>query len=214
MDVGRARDRVVGSRWGFVVSNDGQDATDGELLFRLSRGDERAYRQLHDRHARPVYRVALVLVRKPWDAEEVAATAFLELWRKRDGVRLFDGSVLPWLLTVTSFVAKNQLRSMRRYSRLLSRIPHDDLSPDPADEVGRAMDALRMSEDVRAVLQQLNSRDASIVLLSVVQELPMKDTALALGIPEGTVKSRLSRVKARLRVSLRDYAPSAQEADA
>lgn len=197
-----------------MSSQEEQDAGDGELLFRLARGDERAYRQLHDRHATAVYRVALVLVRKPWDAEEVAATTFFELWRKRNNVRIVDNSVLPWLLTVTSFVAKNQLRTMRRYGRLLSRIPYDGPALDHADEVVRAMDALRVSEDVRTALRQLNPRDASILLLTVVQELPMKDTALALGIPEGTVKSRLSRVKARLRVSLRQYASPAQEADA
>ena len=191
-----------------------ESAGDGELLFRLARGDERAYRQLHDRHAAPVYRVALVLMQKPWDAEEVAATVFFELWRKRDKVRIVDDSILPWLLTVTSFVAKNQLRTTRRYSRLLGRIPHDGPTPDHADDVARALDTLRISEDIRTVLQQLNPRDASILLLNVVQELPVKDTALALGIPEGTVKSRLSRVKARLRTTLRRYAPPAQEADA
>jgi RNA polymerase sigma-70 factor (ECF subfamily) len=191
-----------------------QGAADGELLFRLARGDERAYRQLHDRHAGAVYRVALVLVRKPWDAEEVAATVFFEMWRKRDRVRLVDDSILPWLFTVTSYVAKNQLRTTRRYARLLSRIPHDGPAPDHADDVARALDGLRISEEVRAVLQSLNPRDASILLLNVVHELPIKDTALALGIPEGTVKSRLSRVKARLRTTLRRYAPPAQEADA
>lgn len=197
-----------------MPSEEEQDAGDGELLFRLSHGDERAYRQLHDRHAGAVYRVALVLVRTPWDAEEVSATVFFELWRKRGSIRIVEDSILPWLLTVTSFVAKNQLRTTRRYARLLSRIPHDGPFPDHADEVAQALDSLRISQDVRAVLQQLNPRDASILLLSVVQELSTKDVALALGIPEGTVKSRLSRVKARLRTSLRRYAPPAQEADA
>lgn len=199
----------------YVRGESGQnDAGDGELLFRLTRGDERAYRELHDRHALSAYRVALVLVRKPWDAEDVAATAFLELWRKRHSVRITDGSILPWLITVTSFTAKNQLRANRRYGRLLSRIPHDDPAPDHADEVAKALDGLRISQEVRAALQALNSRDASILLLNVVHELSLRDTALALGIPEGTAKSRLSRVKARLRTSLRHHAPPAQEADA
>ncbi|HEU5224056.1 MAG TPA: RNA polymerase sigma factor [Candidatus Lumbricidophila sp.] len=183
---------------------------DGELLFRLSRGDERAYRQLHNAHGAAVYRAALVLVRKPWDAEEVAATAFFELWRKRADVRLVDDSILPWLLTVTAFVAKNQLRSTFRYSRLLRRIPSDGPAPDHADEVAENLDDLRISHDVRNALRDLNPKDASVLLLCVVHELPVKDAALALGIPEGTVKSRLSRVKSRLRVSLQSYAPSAE----
>jgi RNA polymerase sigma-70 factor (ECF subfamily) len=189
-------------------------ADDGELLFRLSRGDEPAYRLLHDRHQAAVYRVSLVLMRTTWDAEEVAATAFFELWRKRDSVRVVDGSVLPWLLATTSYAAKNKLRSRRRYQRLLSRIPHDGDVPDHADEVARAMDTLKISLDVREALLELHPRDASVVILCVVHELPMHEAAVVLGIPEGTVKSRLSRVKARLRGTQQRYAPTAEEANA
>lgn len=188
--------------------------SDGELLFRLSRGDEPAYRLLHDRHQTPVFRLSLVLMRTSWDAEEVAATAFFELWRRRDKVRVVDGSVLPWLLATTSFAAKNSLRSRRRYQRLLNRIPHDGDVPDHADDVARAMDSLKISHNVREALQNLNPREASVVVLCIVHELPLSEAAVVLGIPEGTVKSRLSRVKARLRGDLHQYAPRSEEANA
>lgn len=187
---------------------------DGDLLFRLTRGDEPAYRMLHDRHQAAVFRMSLVLMRTTWDAEEVAATAFFELWRKRDKVRVVDGSVLPWLLATTSFAAKNSLRSRRRYHRLLNRIPRGDDVPDHADEVGRAMDALKITDTVRDALLQLNQRDSSVVILCIVHELPTAEAAVVLGIPEGTVKSRLSRVKSRLRGALGEYAPRAEEATA
>lgn len=185
---------------------------DGELLYRMSRGDEPAYRRLHERHQAAVFRMSLVLMRTTWDAEEVAATAFFELWRKRDKVRVVDGSVLPWLLATASFAAKNSLRSRRRYHRLLSQIPRDGDVPDHADEVDRAMDALKISANVREALLQLNTRDSSVVILCVIQELPTSEAAVVLGIPEGTVKSRLSRVKARLRGVLTEYAPRREEA--
>lgn len=185
---------------------------DGELLYRMSRGDEPAYRRLHERHQAAVFRVSLVLMRTTWDAEEVAATAFFELWRKRDKVRVVDGSILPWLLATTSFAAKNSLRSRRRYHRLLSQIPRDGDVPDHADEVDRAMDALKITANVREALLQLNTRDASVVILCIVQEFPTAEAAIVLGIPEGTVKSRLSRVKARLRGVLDEYAPKGEEA--
>lgn len=187
---------------------------DGELLFRLSRGDEPAYRMLHDRHEAPVYRMSLVLMRTTWDAEEVAATAFFELWRKRDKVRVVDDSVLPWLLATTSFAAKNSLRARRRYQRLLNRIPHSGDVPDHADEVGRAMDSMKISAHVRDALLQLNTRDSSVIVLCVIHELPTAEAAVVLGVPEGTVKSRLSRVKARLRGALDEYAPAREEANA
>ncbi|WDH79296.1 RNA polymerase sigma factor [Microbacterium esteraromaticum] len=184
---------------------------DGELLFRLSRGDEPAYRLLHDRHQATVFRAALVLMRTTWDAEEVAATAFFELWRKRDKVRVVDGSVLPWLLATTSYVAKNSLRARRRYQRLLNRIPHDEDVSDHADNVARAMDTLEISAQIQQALLELNQREAGIVMLCIVRELPTSEAAVVLGIPEGTVKSRLSRVKARLRGRLDHLAPTASE---
>lgn len=188
--------------------------SDGELLFRLSRGDEPAYRMLHDRHQMPVFRLSLVLMHTSWDAEEVAATAFFELWRRRDKVRIVDGSVLPWLLATTSFAAKNSLRSRRRYQRLLHRIPHDGAVPDHADEVARAMDSLKITENVREALRELNPREASVVILCIVHEVPLAEAAVVLGVPEGTVKSRLSRVKTRLRGELHEYAPRSEEANA
>ncbi|MCS3443023.1 RNA polymerase sigma factor [Microbacterium phyllosphaerae] len=188
--------------------------SDGELLYRLSRGDEPAYRMLHDRHQMPVFRLSLVLMHTSWDAEEVAATAFFELWRRRDKVRIVDGSVLPWLLATTSFAAKNSLRSRRRYQRLLHRIPHDGDVADHADEVARAMDSLKISESVREALRQLNPREASVVVLCIIHELPLAEAAVVLGVPEGTVKSRLSRVKARLRGDLYEYSPRSEEANA
>jgi RNA polymerase sigma-70 factor (ECF subfamily) len=153
-------------------------------------------------------------MRTTWDAEEVAATAFFELWRKRDKVRVVDGSALGWLLSTTSFTAKNSLRARRRYQRLLNRIPHDGNVPDHADEVARAMDTLKVSEHVREALLGLNQRETSIVVLCIVHELPITEAAVVLGIPEGTVKSRLSRVKAQLRGKLHQYAPSTEEANA
>ncbi len=190
------------------------EQTDEELIFRVSGGDEAAYRHLFRRHERAAYRVALLLTHSPWDAEEVVASAFLELWRKRDEVRLVEDSVLPWLLTVVSFVAKNQQRGTVRYRRLLAKAPHSGHSPDHADEVARTVDALRVSAAVQEALAELNARESSIVLLCVVQELTTRDAALALGIPEGTVKSRLSRLKARLRSRLSPYGPMPETADA
>ncbi|WP_314094781.1 RNA polymerase sigma factor [Microbacterium foliorum] len=188
--------------------------TDGELLYRLSRGDEPAYRWLHERHQMPVFRLSLVLMPTSRDAEEVAATAFFELWRKRDKVRVIDGSVLPWLLATTSVIAKNGLRARRRYHRLLRRVLHDSDVADHADEVARAMDSMRISESVRQELLRLNPREASVLVLCVIHELPIAEAAVVLGIPEGTVTSRLSRVRARRRGELREYSPTAEEANA
>lgn len=180
----------------------------------MCHGDEGAYRLLYRRHEMVTYRVALLMARSAPDAEEIASTALLELWRKRAKVRIVDDSVRPWLLRVVSFTAKNHMRGRMRYQRLLRKIPYDGEAPDHADEVASAMDTLRVTEDVRRALRELDEKDATVLLLCVVNELSMRDAAVALGLPEGTVKSRLSRAKARLRTRLAQHAPRIDGAEA
>ena len=188
--------------------------SDAELFVRMCHGDEGAYRLLYRRHEMVTYRVALLMARSAPDAEEIASTALLELWRKRAKVRIVDDSVRPWLLRVVSFTAKNHMRGRMRYQRLLRKIPYDGEAPDHADEVASAMDTLRVTEDVRRALRELDEKDATVLLLCVVNELSMRDAAVALGLPEGTVKSRLSRAKARLRTRLAQHAPRIDGAEA
>ncbi|MDQ1129428.1 RNA polymerase sigma factor (sigma-70 family) [Microbacterium sp. SORGH_AS 888] len=187
------------------------EPSDAELLFRVSRGDEGAYRDLIHRHEASCYRVALAMTRTTWDAEEAVGSAFAELWRRRDRVRLVDESVRPWLLTVVSFAAKNQLRGLGRYRRLLAKVPREDAVPDHADEVARLLDGAVIGREVRDALARLRAVDAALVVLCLVEGLTMREAALATGVPEGTVKSRLSRAKARLRQDLAHVAPAVQE---
>nr|WP_279587831.1 RNA polymerase sigma factor [Microbacterium ulmi] len=156
-------------------------------------------RQLIARHERRLYAAALRMTQTSWDAEEVVGAAFLELWRRREHVRIVDQSVLPWLLTVVAYAAKNKLRGQRRYKRLLNHIPSADAFPDHADEVARVVDGKAITQAVRKALAEASAQDASVIVLCIVEEMSIRDAAAVLGIPEGTVKSRLSRAKAKLR---------------
>jgi RNA polymerase sigma factor, sigma-70 family len=188
--------------------------SDGELFLRLSHGDEAAYRLLIRRHEMAAYHVALLLVRSVHDAEEVVGITLFELWRKRKKVRIVEGSILPWLLTVVSYTAKNHIRGHLRYQRLLRKIPYEDDVPDHADEVAFAIDALEISAEVQQALAELDSNHANVLVLCVVHELSMKDAAVVLGLSEGTVKSRLSRAKAKLRTRLAHLEPRTSGAEA
>lgn len=203
-----SRARVGGQQRALgVTTTAAASSSDGELLSRLSRGESGAYRDLFRRYERAAYRAALLMTRSHWDAEDVVASAFLELWRKRDNVRLVDGSMLPWLLTVASFAARNHLRATRRQHRLVARLPRDEDQPDHADDVASTVDSIPVAVAVQNALSGLSARDSRVLLLCVVHELSTRDAAAALGIAEGTVKSRLSRAKARLRSELREWAP-------
>ncbi|GAA4264765.1 RNA polymerase sigma factor [Frondihabitans peucedani] len=153
-------------------------------------GDGRAFARVFDRHAPRLRRHAWALVPTPDDADDVVAVVFLEAWRKRDRVRFVDDSLLPWLLVTATNTAHNLQRSTRRHRAFLGRFPVDDPAPDPADAFtdGSAVEAL----------SGLPLADQRVLTLCVVEGLGEREAASVLGVPAGTVKSRLHRAKARL----------------
>jgi len=159
------------------------DATDWA---RAVRGDGESFGLIFDRHRDRVLRHSLRLVPSWHDAEEVVAVTFLEAWRKRDSVRFVDGSALPWLLVTATNVSRNVSRSARRYRALLDKLPEPE-------ERGRHPDS-----DAVAALRDLSLADRQVITLSVLEGYSEAEIASALGIAKGTVKSRLSRAKARL----------------
>ncbi|KQZ82222.1 hypothetical protein ASD56_15230 [Microbacterium sp. Root166] len=160
------------------------------MWLRVRAGDEAALGALFDRHEARLFRHARRLLTSREDAKDAVTIAFFELWRKRAVVRLVDGSPLPWLLNTVSNSARNLERSGRRYRALIGRTPvaEGGRAPVASDESG-----------VLAALKRLPAREQSVIVLTVLEGYPERATAEALGIPIGTVKSRLARAKAKLR---------------
>jgi RNA polymerase sigma-70 factor (ECF subfamily) len=161
-------------------------------------GDGPAFASLFDLHRDRVFGHALRLLREPHDAEDVTAVVFLEAWRKRDAVRLVDGSIIGWLLVTTNYTVRNHARSRRRYHAALGRLPKPAPQDDHAPRVDAALDGEGRSRVVREAFSRLSQRDQDVITLCVLEELSTAQAAEALGVPEGTVKSRLSRAKQRL----------------
>ena len=152
-------------------------------------GSGEAFGRVFDRHRDRVKRHSLRLVPAPTDAEDVVAITFLEAWRKRDRLRLTEGSMLPWLLVTATNTAHNLSRASRRYRALLARLPADPPVADHAE--------IYEGEAERA-LRGMPLADRQVIGLCVLEGMSEREAADALGIPAGTVKSRLSRAKARL----------------
>ncbi|MCU1585996.1 MAG: hypothetical protein JWM49_2552 [Microbacteriaceae bacterium] len=153
-------------------------------------GDGEAFGRIFDRHRARVLRHSLRLVVAGGDAEDVVAIVFMEAWRKRHSLRFVDGSALPWLIVTATNVSHNLARSSRRYERLLMKLPDAEPVADHAASFGE--------DDALSALRTLPLRDQQVVTLCIIEGMSEKETASALKIPPGTVKSRLSRAKARL----------------
>lgn len=170
--------------------------TDAADWARAQAGDLQGLKALFDRHEQRLFRHACRLLTSREDAKDAVAIAFFELWRRRGSVRVVDGSPLPWLLSTVSNSARNLERSARRYQRVLYRVPDLEAVPEvvPHDESG-----------ILAALRKLPEREQRVLTLTVLEGYSERETAQALGVPAGTVKSRLARAKTRLRTEMEGW---------
>ncbi|MGW2034031.1 RNA polymerase sigma factor [Streptomyces sp. NPDC001811] len=165
---------------------------------RVRAGDRAAFADLYDRNARTVYSHALRLTGNWSDAEEVMSETFLSAWRTRETVDPEGGSLTPWLLGIATNKAHNANRGLRRRLAFLARSPEPRPVEDFADETAGRIDDARRLALVHDALRRLRRPDREVIALCVGAGLDYQQAAEALGIPVGTVRSRLSRARARL----------------
>jgi RNA polymerase sigma-70 factor (ECF subfamily) len=169
------------------------------LWKRSLQGDPDAFGALFDRHRDRVFRHAFRLAQDGHDAEDITATAFLQLWRRRSSVSLTAGSVLPWLLVTATNSALNLRRSAGRYRSLLDALPRPGDSPDAADVFldGNPLEGL--DSLLASSLRSLGARDLELVTLVVLEGYPAAEAAGLLGLTPAAANSRLHRARHKLR---------------
>src|SRR6478735_1148266 len=179
---------------GGVVANGDELA----LVAGLRADDPEALATLFDRYADRIYNHCFRATGDWAEAEDATATVFLEVWRHRGRVEAHDGSALPWLYGVATNVCRNLTRARRRRGRALAALPPPSVEPDHAERVA---DRLGSEDRMRAVLasiRELPAREQDVLALVVWSGLSYEQAAAALDLPVGTVRSRLSRARARL----------------
>jgi len=162
-------------------------ADDRELLARVAAHDEAAFRRLYERYATRVFCYALTILRNRHLAEEVVQDTMVAVW---EGAATFKGSsrVSTWIFGV----ARNQAHALLRREARGARTANEPLVlPDPAGQVERA-------ERVRSALERLSPQQREVVFLAFYEGLSYQEIARILGVPEGTVKSRMYHAKRAL----------------
>jgi RNA polymerase sigma factor (sigma-70 family) len=184
---------------------EGRPADDSVLIARAQRGDNAAYEEIVQRYQQIAFRTAYVITGSSADAEDAAQEGFVKAYRALDRFRL-DAELRPWLLRIVANEARNRVRSSGRRHQLELRLTEGyrpgDAAPSP-EAVAIASDERRR---LLAMVNALSEEDRLVIASRYFLQLSGEETAVALGVAEGTVKSRLSRALARLRARVEEAA--------
>ncbi|MDX3685403.1 RNA polymerase sigma factor [Streptomyces sp. AK04-4c] len=166
---------------------------------RIRAGDREAFAVLYEEYARAVYNHAYRLTGDWSTAEEVLSETFLAAWRTRQAIEPEGDSLRPWLLGIATNKARNANRGRGRRLAFLARRPAPEPVADIADATAGRVDDARRLAAVHRALGGLRRQEREVLVLCVWSGLDYAEAAEALGVPVGTVRSRLSRARTRLR---------------
>jgi RNA polymerase sigma-70 factor (ECF subfamily) len=184
---------------------EGRPTDDSELIARAQRGDSAAYEEIVQRYQQIAFRTAYVITGSSADAEDATQDGFVKAYRALDRFRS-GAEIRPWLLRIVANEARNRVRSSGRRQQLELRLAEGfrpgDAAPSP--------EAVAVAADERhrllAIINTLGEEDRMVIASRYFLQLSGEETAAALGIAEGTVKSRLSRALARLKARVEEAA--------
>jgi RNA polymerase sigma-70 factor (ECF subfamily) len=182
---------------------------ESNLIDQARQGDESAWATLVYQHQEAAFRLAYLLLGNADDAQDVAQETFIRAFYALDR---FDSTrpLRPWLLTITTNLARNKRRAMSRYLAALGRWLQgepDRVGPNPQDENLRQWETQTLWQAIR----RLSLVDQEIIYLRYFLELSVAETAEVVNIAPGTVKSRLHRALNRLREVVVDEFPILRE---
>jgi RNA polymerase sigma-70 factor (ECF subfamily) len=184
--------------------------TDDASVIMRSRHEPEAFSALFTRHAATIQRYVTRRL-GPDVADDVVADTFLLAFRQRDSYNPARADALPWLYGIaTNLIGRHRRDEVRLY-RALARTGADGVTAPFTDQVDSAVTASMASRRLAAALAKLPAAYRDPLLLFVWGDLSYEETAIALGVPKGTVRSRISRARARLRRTLGDINPTMLE---
>ncbi len=180
------------------------DAKDREIMQRIARGEEDAFRQLFARYSGTANALAFRVVRQRHLAEDIVQEAFLAVWRKPEGYDADRGSVRSWLMSMVHNRAVDLVRREESIRRRAAEAASDpaEAAQDLATEVAEQLGLPEERAAVRNALSDIPDEQRRVIELMYFGGLSQSMIADRLAIPLGTVKSRSLLAMRRMRKTL------------
>lgn len=175
--------------------------SDAELVRRAAAGDALAFNDLFMRYRGPVHRVAYALTRDAGVAEDIVVDTMTRAYRSL-AVLAPERTLRPWLLRVALNLAYSHLARRRIAALSIEREDLGEREPEAGLSPSELAEAAERRRVLMAAVERLRPHQRSVVRLAYVEELRLSEVATRLGVPLGTVKSRLNAALRELRTDL------------
>jgi len=196
------------------------DTADEDLMLQYQRGEVRAFEVLLSRHRKPVYNFILRILGDRETAEDLLQEAFMRVIKGAEAYKR-QGKFTTWLYTIARNLCVDQIR--RRKHRKHASL---DAPMDTTDDSGTLLDVLpsnemasdrksvnkQMHETMQRAIEALSEEQREVFLMREFLDMPFKQIADVVGVPENTVKSRMRYALEKLRLELDEYKDVAKAA--
>ena len=181
-----------------------QGLRDGQLVELVARKDAGALEALYERYGRAAYSLARRILTEEALAQDVVQEVFLSLWREAGRFDAGRGTAATYLLSMTHHRAVDVVRREENLRRWRTSDEGLELEPDPKAGVEDQAEASERRAEVRAALKDLPDAQREALLLAYFGGYTQREVAALVGVPLGTVKTRMAAGMRKLREALQD----------
>jgi RNA polymerase sigma factor (sigma-70 family) len=181
-----------------------QGLRDGQLVELVAQKDAGALEALYDRYGRAAYSLARRILTEETLAQDVVQEVFLSLWRNAGRFDAGRGTVATYLLSMTHHRAVDVVRREENLRRWRTSDEGLELEPDPKARVEDDVVASERRAEVRAALVELPAAQREALLLAYFGGYTQREVAALVGVPLGTVKTRMAAGMRKMKEALQD----------
>lgn len=191
----------MGARHHLRVVDDDAPMTDEDLLVATARGDTTAFEQLYDRYSPRVYGLVKRIVRDPTLSQDTTQVVMTELWRTAARFDPDRGAAATWILTLAHRRAIDMVRREQSSRDRIQKVGRTQVER-PADTIAEGVVMADEHAEVRAAMEHLTELQREAIQMAWFDGYTYREVASALGVPLGTIKTRMRDGMIRLRDQL------------